>query len=67
MKRYLLFACANFYPGGGKHDVAGDFDSLEEIKSHIDLNDVPSEYHILDMEERKWIDFDGKEVENNIN
>lgn len=66
MKRYLLFVCPNFYPGGGKRDVAGDFDFLDEIKIHLGRNDIdfPSEYHILDMEERKWIDLEGKEIES---
>lgn len=32
MKRYLLFAGMEHYPGGGWNDVKGHYDTLEEAK-----------------------------------
>jgi hypothetical protein len=32
MKRYLLFAGAQYYPCGGWDDLEGDFDTLEEAR-----------------------------------
>ncbi len=38
MKPYLLFAGANYYPGGGISDYQGDFDSFDEAHNAMCLN-----------------------------
>ncbi len=32
MKRFLLFAFNDYYPGGGMEDFMGDFDTMEECQ-----------------------------------
>lgn len=54
MKRFLLFECPHYYPGGGSHDVIGDYDTLEECYQNI-TDKSNNDYEILDLEERKWI------------
>ena len=35
-KRYILFTYDSYYPSGGLSDRAGDFDSLAEVKAHLE-------------------------------
>ena len=35
MKRYLVFAGYNYYPGGGFWDLRGMFDTLNEASKHM--------------------------------
>jgi hypothetical protein len=35
MKRFLIFSYVEYYPCGGKHDVSGECDTLEEVKANI--------------------------------
>lgn len=35
MKRYIVFAGSDYYPGGGWGDFRGDFDTLEEARALI--------------------------------
>jgi len=33
-KKYILFAYAAYYPGGGMDDLVGSFDSIEEAQDY---------------------------------
>jgi hypothetical protein len=33
-KKFIVFAWATYYPGGGLNDISASFDTLEEAKSH---------------------------------
>lgn len=35
MKRFILFAGSEYYPGGGWNDFRGFFDSTEEINQYL--------------------------------
>ncbi len=35
MKRYLLFAFNEYYPGGGWNDFQGSFGTLEEVRAAL--------------------------------
>lgn len=54
MKRYLLFAFASHYPGGGWHDYRGDFDTKDEavrqgeILISIQRLDSDENFHVVD-------------------
>lgn len=54
MKRFLLFAYVQYYPSGGAHDLAGDFDTLEEARASqaaSPVDGVPDDFaHVLDTE-----------------
>lgn len=57
MKRFILFAGDNYYPGGGMSDMVTSFDDLQEAKRHWDQDQAQAyEYdrhdwgHILDRE-----------------
>lgn len=53
MRRYLLFAFAQYYPCGGWSDFEGSFDTVEEARQHAlqspawKLGEV-DDYHVID-------------------
>ena len=62
MKRYLAFHGLKYYPFGGMNDFVGDYPTLEDAKSAIQLNQVkdgcdPSFYwaHVWDCIDQKTI------------
>jgi len=51
MKRYLLFAGNNYYPGGGWNDFIGSFHSTEAAKTALLNSDRAFQWwHIVDSE-----------------
>lgn len=36
MKRFLLFCGSNYYPDGGWHDYAGDFETLDQATTEAE-------------------------------
>ena len=53
MKRFLVFAYDEYYPGGGLSDFRGEFDTLDEL--HESLPSFTSCYDfvdVLDLQER---------------
>lgn len=56
MKRYLCFACEEYYPGGGMNDFREEFDDLEEAKKWFKTISYPHPgCHIYDQVEKKII------------
>lgn len=56
MKRYLLFAGEDYYPGGGANDLKGDFDTIEEAVNalhHKDYRDCFA--HVFDLTTKKIV------------
>lgn len=43
MKRYLVFAYDNYYPGGGWYDFKGAYDTFESAKLEADARVLPNE------------------------
>lgn len=72
MKKYWLFAYADYYPDGGMNDVRLKFNTAEEFKNnHGEVYDGFAVYELLDMETQKYCEFHSKEsvvewVEENI-
>ena len=61
MKRYLVFGYDGYYPAGAKQDIAGEADTIEEVRAiSIGRDGMPSRrydrYDVLDMQERRWLD-----------
>lgn len=65
MKRYLLFGFDWYYPAGGKQQVVGDFESLDEctevmkngIKEDTYTYHTPytyDNYDVLDLVSHQW-------------
>lgn len=52
MKRFLLFAYADYYPSGGMNDFVKDFDSIEELKKWAD-NEVDNAINPFTCDDRK--------------
>lgn len=48
MKRYLTFYGDEYYPAGGMEDYAGDFDTLDDAKKHLDANHLKEKAHDVD-------------------
>lgn len=58
MKRYLLFAIDQYYPGGGREDFVNDFDSAEDAKTVGDAmveRGACTWVQVVDTETRKEI------------
>lgn len=45
MKRFLLFAGARYYPGGGWEDFKGSFDSHKEAEQYSLSLELSEEYY----------------------
>lgn len=63
VKRYLLFAGENYYPGGGWDDYVTDADTVEELRDLLkrmgDSDDSSHDWdwwQIIDIEEGKVVD-----------
>ena len=56
MKRYLLFATAQYYPNGGWDDFKGNFDTREEAEKEGKerLENGMDYYQIIDTEGIRW-------------
>lgn len=48
MKRYILFAFDDFYPGGGLHDLHLTFNTTEELTHYLAQEFPRDTYQILD-------------------
>lgn len=61
MKRYLAFACLQYYPSGGMQDCVGSFDELHDAKialCQVDYGGMKDSYvhgHIFDLHEAKIV------------
>ncbi len=55
MKRFLAFSFASYYPGGGRRDQRGDFDTLDEAVTFFQSNS-DDWMEVLDTQERQWYD-----------
>ncbi len=53
MKRYLLFAGWNYYPGGGWEDFQGSFETIEDAENAMTReNDW---HHIVDIQTSEMV------------
>lgn len=56
LKRFLLFAGPDYYPGGGWDDFRGSFDTRQEAEDYYNAGGPDKNYpkwdwyHIVDME-----------------
>lgn len=61
MKRFLLFAHANYYPNGAARDYIGDFDDIDEALASVRPEDEapkPVEHaNILDTATDHWLKY----------
>lgn len=62
MKRFILFAFDDYYPGGGMNDSRGSFDTIEEAAAYVatmksKLGYFPDNVEVLDTQTgdvREW-------------
>lgn len=65
---FLLFACADYYPKGGAHDLVGCYGSEDEARAHLndvreeDLGNSPSIWaHVCNVAEHQIVaEWDGE-------
>ncbi|MFC8958307.1 hypothetical protein ACFTXL_01305 [Bacillus subtilis] len=61
MKRYILFAFDDFYPGGGLYDRHLSFNKTDELANYLAMESPRDTYQILDTKDgAQWV-FDSVE------
>jgi hypothetical protein len=56
MKRYLVFACEQYYPAGGWGDFVGAFETLIEAKKAEQRSEKKGYYtHIVDLKTLDYV------------